>query len=188
MHARRLGFWVYWVAVISLTGMIGSSVAAGEKVSPKPETTATNVVVPAPAVPAVASTPAIAPVQAPAPLAEQQPGEPDPAASKVVDQVGIASWYGNQHQGRLTASGERFDQGKLTAAHRTLPLDTKVKVTNLENGKTIEVKVNDRGPYIPGRVLDLSTQAAKMLGMEKEGLALVRIEVLPDQLASAAVN
>ncbi|MGO8914278.1 MAG: septal ring lytic transglycosylase RlpA family protein [Stellaceae bacterium] len=135
---------------------------------------------------AAASTPAAvdAATPSPAPLAEAQPGEPDLDALQVADQVGIASWYGNQHQGRLTASGERFDERKLTAAHRTLPLDTKVKVTNLENGKSIEVKVNDRGPYIPGRVLDLSTQAAKMLGMEKEGLALVRIEIVAQQVAA----
>ena len=120
----------------------------------------------------------------PAPLAEGQPGEPDLEAVQAADQVGIASWYGSQWQGKRTASGERFDQRKLTAAHRTLPLDTKVKVTNLENGKSIEVKVNDRGPYIPGRVLDLSTQAAQMLGMEKEGLALVRIEIVPQQVAA----
>lgn len=188
MHARRPGFWIYCAAVIGLSSFIGSSAAVVEQVSRKPETAATNAVAPAapamPAAPAVAATPAVAPT----PLAEQQPGEPDPASAKAADQVGIASWYGTQEQGRLTANGERFDQRKLTAAHRTLPLDTKVKVTNLENGKTIEVRVNDRGPYIPGRVLDLSTQAAKMLGMEKEGLALVRIEILPDQLASAAVN
>ncbi|HUJ99508.1 MAG TPA: septal ring lytic transglycosylase RlpA family protein [Stellaceae bacterium] len=128
--------------------------------------------------PAAAASPA-------APFAEAGTGHPDLAATRVVDQVGLASWYGNQEQGRLTASGQRFDPRKLTAAHRTLPLDTKVKVTNLENGKSVEVKVNDRGPYIPGRVLDLSTEAAKLLGMEKEGLALVRIEVLPDQLAEA---
>src|ERR1700732_4554542 len=78
----------------------------------------------------------------------------------------------------------------LTAAHRTLPLASKVKVTNLENGKSIEVTVNDRGPYIAGRVLDLSTRAAQVLGMEKEGLALVRIKVVQpsQQLASAAVE
>jgi rare lipoprotein A len=186
MPASRLGLLVYWVSATALIGMIGSGVAADANVSPKPETVVSNVGAPAtPAKPTAAAAPAMAST---APLAETQPGEQDPSSAKAVDQVGIASWYGNQHQGRLTASGERFDEHKLTAAHRTLPLDTKVKVTNLENGKSIEVKVNDRGPYIPGRVLDLSTQAAKMLGMEKEGLALVRIEIVGDQLASTEVN
>lgn len=183
MLTRRLGLWVYWLSVTALIGIIGSGAPGVANVSSKFEATANNAVtsaIPATAelVPAAAASPA-------APFAEAGTGHPDLAATRVVDQVGLASWYGNQEQGRLTASGQRFDARKLTAAHRTLPLDTKVKVTNLENGKSVEVKVNDRGPYIPGRVLDLSTEAAKLLGMEKEGLALVRIEVLPDQLAEA---
>jgi hypothetical protein len=183
MLTRRLGLWVYWLSVTALIGIIGSGAPGVANVSSKFEAAANNAVtsaIPATAelVPAAAASPA-------APFAEAGTGHPDLAATRVVDQVGLASWYGNQEQGRLTASGQRFDPRKLTAAHRTLPLDTKVKVTNLENGKSVEVKVNDRGPYIPGRVLDLSTEAAKLLGMEKEGLALVRIEVLPDQLAEA---
>lgn len=94
-------------------------------------------------------------------------------------QVGIASWYGPRRQGRLTASGEVFDMHKLTAAHRTLPLPTRARVTNLENGKSVDVRINDRGPAIKSRVIDLSEEAAQKLGMKKEGLALVRIEVLP---------
>ncbi|HEX6839995.1 MAG TPA: septal ring lytic transglycosylase RlpA family protein [Stellaceae bacterium] len=103
-------------------------------------------------------------------------------------QVGIASWYGGQHQGRLTASGEVFDENKLTAAHRTLPLITWARVTNLENGRSVEVKVNDRGPYIDGRVIDLSTRAAEELGMTEQGLARVEITALPEQTASSAVE
>jgi rare lipoprotein A len=185
MRTRRLGLWVYWPAVAGLISMIGSGVSADANISRETPSAATNPVAvamtPAPAVIPVAATETTA-----AALAEVPPGGADSGSTHEADQVGIASWYGHQEQGRLTASGERFDQRKLTAAHRTLPLDTKVKVTNLENGKSIEVKVNDRGPYIPGRVLDLSTQAAKLLGMEKEGLALVRIEILPQQVA--AVN
>jgi rare lipoprotein A len=184
MLARRLGLWVYWLSVTALIGIIGSGAPGAVQVSSNPETTAMNAVTSA--IPATAQiVPAAASAASAAPFAEAGSGHPDLAATRVVDQVGLASWYGNQEQGRLTASGQRFDPRKLTAAHRTLPLDTKVKVTNLENGKSVEVKVNDRGPYIPGRVLDLSTEAAKLLGMEKEGLALVRIEVLPDQLAEA---
>jgi rare lipoprotein A len=182
MLARRLGLLVYWLSVTALIGIIGSGAPGVANVSSKPEATAINAVTSA--IPATADVVPAAAASA-APFAEAGTGHPDLAATRVVDQVGLASWYGNQEQGRLTASGQRFDPRKLTAAHRTLPLDTKVKVTNLENGKSVEVKVNDRGPYIPGRVLDLSTEAAKLLGMEKEGLALVRIEVLPDQLAEA---
>lgn len=184
MLTRRLGLSVYWLSVIALIGIIGSSAPGVMNVSSKPEATAINAAISAS--PATAEiVPAAASASSAAPFAEAGTGHPDLAATRVVDQVGLASWYGDQEQGRLTASGQRFDPHKLTAAHRTLPLDTKVKVTNLENGKSVEVKVNDRGPYIPGRVLDLSTEAAKLLGMEKQGLALVRIEVLPDQLAEA---
>jgi rare lipoprotein A len=90
-------------------------------------------------------------------------------------QFGVASWYGYDHQGRLTASGKPFDARKMTAAHPTLPLNSKVKVTNLDNGKTVEVTITDRGPGIPGRAIDLSLRAAQQLGMKKDGLALVMI-------------
>jgi rare lipoprotein A len=103
-------------------------------------------------------------------------------------QIGVASWYGGRHQGRLTASGEVFDENKLTAAHRTLPLVSWARVTNLENGRSIAVRVNDRGPYIDGRVIDLSTRAAEKLGMTEQGLARVEIEVLPEQTASSAIE
>jgi len=117
-------------------------------------------------------------------LVEAVPGEVD--TTLAADQVGLASWYGADFQGKPTASGQIFDEEKLTAAHRTLPLRSRVRVTNLENGRSVEVRINDRGPYVPGRVLDLSSRAAKSIGMHKEGLALVRIEVLPLELASAA--
>ena len=94
-------------------------------------------------------------------------------------QVGVASWYGPQRQGRLTASGQVFDMHKMTAAHRTLPLMTRARVTNLKNGKSIDVVINDRGPAIKSRVIDLSEGAAKKLGMKKQGLAMVRVEALP---------
>jgi rare lipoprotein A len=92
------------------------------------------------------------------------------------EQTGVASWYGDEWQGRLTASGKPFDDSQLTAAHRTLPLNTRVRVTNLKTGRSVEVTITDRGPYIDGRVIDLSKAAAKKLGMVKEGLVPVRIE------------
>jgi len=105
-------------------------------------------------------------------------------------QVGTASWYGPGFHGRKTASGERFDQNKLTAAHRSLPLDTVVKVTNLDNGKAVKVSINDRGPYVGKRVIDLSHAAARKLDMTEDGTARVRIEVaeLPGSNESAATD
>jgi rare lipoprotein A len=91
---------------------------------------------------------------------------------------GQASWYGPGFHGKKTASGEIFDQGRLTAAHKTLPLGTKAKVTNLKNGNTVEVEINDRGPYVGDRVIDLSRAAANALGFVESGLTLVRIEPL----------
>ncbi len=95
-------------------------------------------------------------------------------------QTGEASWYGVEFHGRPTSSREIYDMNDLTAAHNTLPLGTFVMVTNLSNGKSIVVKINDRGPFVKGRVIDLSYAAAKALGMVGPGTAKVRIEVLPD--------
>jgi rare lipoprotein A len=102
------------------------------------------------------------------------------ASAGPIEQVGIASWYGLDHQGKLTASGRRFDRRKLTAAHPFLPLNSKAKVTNLDNGRTVEVTINDRGPGAPGRAIDLSERAAQKLGMKKEGLAPVVIQPVAD--------
>ena len=96
---------------------------------------------------------------------------------KKYEEVGVASWYGKKYHGRKTASGETFKMNKLTAAHRTLPLGLTAKITNLDNGRTIKVRINDRGPFIDGRILDLSYGAAKKLGMVEAGLAQVRIEI-----------
>ena len=100
-------------------------------------------------------------------------------------QVGVASWYGPGFHGRRTASGERFDQNDLTAAHRNLPLGSEVRVTNLENGRSVTVEINDRGPYVKNRVLDLSKAAARRLGIIENGVAKVRIEATRSQLALA---
>jgi rare lipoprotein A len=93
-------------------------------------------------------------------------------------EVGKASWYGPGFQNKHTASGEVFDQNKLTAGSRTLPLGTVVEVTNLKNGKRVQVKVNDRGPWVRGRTIDLSQAAANKLGMVKTGVAPVKIKVI----------
>ena len=104
-----------------------------------------------------------------------EPPPPAPPEPKP-DQTGVASWYGDEWQGRITASGKPFDEHKLTAAHRTLPLNTRVRVTNLKTGRSVEVTITDRGPYKDGRVIDLSKAAAKKLGMVKQGLVPVRIQ------------
>jgi rare lipoprotein A len=91
---------------------------------------------------------------------------------------GVASWYERTNQHPWTASGERFDDQALTAAHPRLPLGSRVRVTNLRNGRSVLVSVNDRGPFIPGRVIDLSKRAAQQLGFVREGLAYVRISVV----------
>ena len=99
-------------------------------------------------------------------------------------QEGIASWYGGKFHGRTTANGEIFDTNKFTAAHKTLPFGTMVRVTNLENGSTTIVRINDRGPFIPGRIIDLSRAAATAIGMTGKGVARVRLELesnLPEQ-------
>ncbi|MFP2769351.1 septal ring lytic transglycosylase RlpA family protein [Oceanisphaera sp. KMM 10153] len=91
---------------------------------------------------------------------------------------GMASYYGARHHGRKTASGERFNQHALTAAHRTLPFGTRVRVTNLNNQKSVIVRINDRGPYAKGRIIDLSAQAARELNMIRAGVVPVRVERL----------
>jgi rare lipoprotein A len=104
---------------------------------------------------------------------------PSSAVSKSAVQIGIASWYGPHFQGRRTADGARYDMRKLTAAHRTLPLGSKVRVTNLDNGRSVEVTINDRGPVPKSRVIDLSKKAAQDIGIVKHGVAMVRLDVAP---------
>ena len=107
------------------------------------------------------------------------PPAPEPKASQPgPSQMGFASWYGPGFHGKLTASGRTYDQHDFTAAHRTLPLGTRVRVTNLSNGKSIEVTIIDRGPFAKDRIIDLSYTAAQELGMIEKGTARVRLEVL----------
>jgi len=94
------------------------------------------------------------------------------------DKVGIASWYGNDFHGRLTANGEIYDMRSFTAAHPTLPLPSLVRVTNLENGQSIVVRVNDRGPFVKDRIIDLSKATAIHLGLVQRGTGRVRVTYL----------
>jgi rare lipoprotein A len=120
-------------------------------------------------------------------MKEQQLGGPavaNVAKSRPVAQprrkseTGHASWYGPRFHGRKTASGAIFDQNHYTAAHPNLPLGSRVRVVNLENQKSVDVEINDRGPYVPGRIIDLSRAAARALGMIEDGITRVRIELL----------
>jgi len=113
-----------------------------------------------------------------------RPAPPPPASG---GQIVVASWYGANLDGRRTASGERFDADGFTAAHRSLPLGTRARVTNLANGRSVVVRINDRGPFVRGRVIDLSYGAARALGMQGCGTGHVHLEVLggtPDGVRS----
>ncbi len=114
------------------------------------------------------------PVVVPPPPRVEEPQEC--IVANVFRQEGVASWYGRTHHGKKTANGELFDMNAMTAAHRQLPLGTRIKVTNVANGRTAEFRVNDRGPYARGRVLDLSHRGAQVLGFVDAGTTRVQIE------------
>ena len=124
------------------------------------------------------------------------PGQPVPAGYKLGDtymvagvryfprfdpnynETGIASWYGEPFHGRDTANGERYDMNELTAAHKTMPMPSTARVTNLENGRTLMLRVNDRGPFVAGRIIDISRRGAQLLGFYRKGTAKVRVEFI----------
>ncbi len=138
------------------------------------------------------------------PITDQQPdaykvGDPYqiggtwyyPKADYTYRETGIASWYGPGFHGRATANGEIFDQNALTGAHRTLPMPSMVRVTNLDNGRSIKVRINDRGPFKNGRIIDLSRRAADLLDFRRSGTAKVRVEVIDEEsraMAAAALS
>jgi rare lipoprotein A len=103
-------------------------------------------------------------------------------------QVGEASWYGPKFHGKRTANGEIFDMNKLTGAHPTLPMPSFVQVTNLQNGRRIKIKINDRGPFANDRIIDLSRASARALGFEKQGRTKVRVEILPEESRQAKIQ
>jgi rare lipoprotein A len=109
-----------------------------------------------------------------------------PAVDYHYDRTGVASWYGPGFDGRPTANGEVFDMNGLSAAHPTLPLPSIVRVTNLENGRSIDLRVNDRGPFVGGRILDVSRHAAELLGFASAGVAPVRVRILERQSVEVA--
>ncbi|MCH2342781.1 septal ring lytic transglycosylase RlpA family protein [Pseudomonas sp. NPDC047963] len=110
-----------------------------------------------------------------APPKEPTTGQPPASVTGQLIGSGKASYYGNQHHNKLTASGERFDQHALTAAHRTLPFGTRVRVTNTRNGQSVVVRINDRGPFVRGRIIDLSKAAFERISSTRAGVIRVRL-------------
>lgn len=111
-----------------------------------------------------------------------------PSDDRSYEATGIASWYGPTFHGLSTANGERYDQDGLTAAHKTLPMPSFVEVANLDNGRTLTVRINDRGPFVDGRIIDLSRKSAQLLGVDRPGTARVRVRrVFPGEAAVAAL-
>jgi rare lipoprotein A len=138
----------------------------------------------------LASTLGAAPGQQYGPSAKQSPANAPkaPASTKPVKpyQIGEASWYGKQFHGKETASGESYDMFRFTAAHPSLPLGSWVRVTNLRNHRSVIVRINDRGPVVPGRIMDLSYGAAQVIGLRGYGVAKVRLDIV--QLPEVAQN
>jgi rare lipoprotein A len=114
----------------------------------------------------------------PAPTSAPVPSTRAPAAPLKMIEEGIASWYGVPYHGRRSSNGEVYDMHKLTAAHRTLPFDTVVRVTNLKNSRQTQVRITDRGPFVEGRIIDLSLAAAREIEMVADGIARVRLELI----------
>src|SRR5438270_715828 len=166
--------------VLSFAGLV----AACATTAPPPQTMVARM-----SLPASARKPA-APQENPPPAPAAHPaykvGEPYqvngvwyyPQEQPDYDVTGIASWYGQDYQGKPTADGEIFDRSAVTGAHPTLPMPVNVRVANLENGRSIVVRLNDRGPYVNGRIVDLSEHAADLLGFRDQGVARVRVTYL----------
>jgi rare lipoprotein A (peptidoglycan hydrolase) len=124
---------------------------------------------------------AVQAAEPPAPVAETPALDSVPASGADMlrkGEVGVASFYGKEFKGRKTASGHYFDPEGMTAAHRNLPLGTQVRITNLNNGRSYEALINDRGPFVPGRIIDVSRGLAEKLGFIRSGIAKVKIEVM----------
>lgn len=123
----------------------------------------------------------LAPATKAEPVRKNNSGPKNVKTSTKPYQIGRASWYGKKFDGRSTASGEAYDMFLLTAAHRSLPLGTRVKVTNLSNGESVVVRINDRGPVPPSRIIDLSYAAAELLHLRAKGIQRVRLDVMPPE-------
>jgi len=160
--------------IASLVLIVLSFIAQSCAIVPRTSTQMVNTAPIRPDFPETEKPPVITPsIKKPAPIPQ----------AKV--HTGEASWYGPGFKGKKTASGEIFDPAKFTAAHKTFPLGSRARVTHLENGKSVEVEINDRGPYADGRIIDLSQAAARALGMTENGTAAVRVELISETSAAA---
>jgi rare lipoprotein A (peptidoglycan hydrolase) len=162
-----------------ITGLVlfvveGCTLIQGPRVSPAPADTTSSQ-------PAVIETPVTPSEQPTPPVRPKASAKGDSTKVAKLPQTGEASWYGPKFHGKTTASGETYDQEALTAAHASLPFGSKVKVTNLSNGKSVEVEITDRGPFAENRIIDVSRAAAKALEMKDSGTTKVRLEPLPGQ-------
>lgn len=179
-----------WLALAAAAGLLAGCAATVPASGPAPAPTAADAPDAAPKAPPPGLALLPDPVVRPLPKAKRgnkpytvwgQRYDVLPSAQDY-DDVGLASWYGTKFDGRLTSSGEVYDMYKLTAAHRSLPIPTYVRVTNLDNGRSSVVRVNDRGPFHPDRIIDLSYAAAVKLGFEDQGTARVRVvAVVPEE-------
>ncbi len=158
--------------MLRLTIALGLSVFAVGGCAHHPKTTHRPTTTPTPQ-PGGSAPPPASPPSGPPPATERQP--PVPGA---YEEEGVASWYGIPFQGRRTSNGEIYDMHEFTAAHRTLPFNAVVRVTNLRNGKQTEVRINDRGPFVANRVIDLSLSAAQAIDLVGTGTAPVRLEII----------
>ena len=153
-----------WLIILAVSLMQGCALTSRGSLSPTEQ-----------------SRESIQPVSPQAPVAK-------PVAKPKPVSIGQASWYGPGFAGKKTASGEPFDDTKFTAAHKTLPLGSAAKVTNLSNGKSVKVEINDRGPYAANRVIDLSRAAAHAIGMIDEGVVQVRVDLLTNEGDESGVD
>ena len=166
---------VRWALVCSLVAVLGSAPAAQSAGAGAPETPiATTSKLPSEVAPTKPATPSI--------LAYS---EPLACRDRRKLRMGVASWYAGA-AARRTASGEAFRPNEMTAASRSLPFNTRIRVTNLRNGRSVIVRINDRGPYLRGRILDLTPKAAEQLGMKTHGTAPIYIEIARRETQSAA--
>ena len=141
---------------------------------------------PPPLAPAPIERPSTRVPAKPSAPATPRPTQPEDLGAPVSTEVGLASWYGPPYHHRAAADGSIFDQNALTAAHRTLPMGTTVRVTNLASNESVIVKITDRGPFVPNRILDLSLAAAKSIDLYRAGVARVRVEAFPHTSADPA--
>lgn len=177
-----------WCVAVALAGCAIRQTPDGPQVPVPPVAQPPAAVAPGPApVPRAPSAPkppsAAEPASAARPDLLRDPAEPAPDTTAESDALtvleqGLASWYGKRFHGRRTASGERFDMNEMTAAHKTLPFGTRLRVRSLRTGREVVVRINDRGPFAKGRVIDLSAAAALALGMHKRGVG--RVQLLPE--------